>query len=268
MLARSVLEVVSALSDAGCRAWIAGGWGVDALAGQQTREHRDLDLALDASGEEAALQALAALGYVIETDWRPARVELAAPGERWVDLHPVVFDASGTAARPISTAATSTIRPAASPPAASAAGPSRASRRRSSCASAGATSCAPSTTTTWRSSGSMHAMSQPIRDELLDVVFADPVTVAHSHLSRIELAPGMEAGLHRHPCDVVGCVLSGVIRFQVADEPETRLEAGDAFHEPRGVEIPHFDNASDAEPAVFLACYLLAPGEDQLIEML
>ena len=74
-------------------AWVAGGWGVDALVGEQTREHRDLDLAID--GETDALAALAGLGYAIETDWRPARVELAASGERWVDLHPVTFTADG-----------------------------------------------------------------------------------------------------------------------------------------------------------------------------
>src|SRR3954469_14412926 len=95
MLIRSVLEVLSALEAAGCRAWVARGWGVDALVGAQTREHRDLDLAFDAAGEPLALQALGALGYVVETDWRPARVELAAPGARWVDLHPVRFDADG-----------------------------------------------------------------------------------------------------------------------------------------------------------------------------
>ena len=50
--------------------------------------------------------------------------------------------------------------------------------------------------------------------------------------------------------------------------PIRLLAAGDAFHEPAGVEIPHFDNASDAESAVFLACYLLPPGETRLIEML
>lgn len=90
-----VHRVLDALDDAGCRVWVAGGWGVDALVGRQTRPHRDLDLALDATGEVAALGALAALGYVVETDWRPVRVELVAPGARWVDLHPVVFDAAG-----------------------------------------------------------------------------------------------------------------------------------------------------------------------------
>jgi lincosamide nucleotidyltransferase A/C/D/E len=91
----AVLAVLERLESVGCRCWVAGGWGVDVLVGRQTREHRDLDLALDASREEAALGALLRLGYEIETDWRPARIELAAPGARWVDVHPVRFDAVG-----------------------------------------------------------------------------------------------------------------------------------------------------------------------------
>ena len=77
------------------RYWVAGGWGVAALAGGQTRTHRDLDLAVDAGTLPACLQALASLGYVPETDWLPVRVEYAAPGELWVDVHPVTFDDAG-----------------------------------------------------------------------------------------------------------------------------------------------------------------------------
>ncbi len=91
MAAAEVLRVLAVLE----RAWVAGGWGVDALVGEQTREHRDLDLAIDAHTEAKALEALDALGYRVETDWRPARVELAAGHERFVDLHPVTFDAHG-----------------------------------------------------------------------------------------------------------------------------------------------------------------------------
>jgi lincosamide nucleotidyltransferase A/C/D/E len=90
-----IAEVLEALSAHGCRFWIAGGWGVDALVGVRTREHRDLDLAIDDAVEADALRALHALGYEVETDWRPARVELGADGGRWVDLHPVRFDARG-----------------------------------------------------------------------------------------------------------------------------------------------------------------------------
>jgi lincosamide nucleotidyltransferase A/C/D/E len=90
-----VLEILADLAEACCSVWIAGGWGVDALVGRQTRSHRDLDLALDAGNEAAALRALQRRGYRVETDWRPVRIELVAEGRGWVDVHPVVFDATG-----------------------------------------------------------------------------------------------------------------------------------------------------------------------------
>ncbi len=60
-----VLGVVEALQSEGVRFWIAGGWGVDLLAGSQTRRHDDLDVVLaDYEGDEArACRALARLGY-------------------------------------------------------------------------------------------------------------------------------------------------------------------------------------------------------------
>jgi lincosamide nucleotidyltransferase A/C/D/E len=90
-----VLAVLADLAEAGCAVWVAGGWGVDALVGQQTRLHRDLDLAVDARIETMALRILERRGYRVETDWRPVRVELIAEGRGWVDVHPVVFDATG-----------------------------------------------------------------------------------------------------------------------------------------------------------------------------
>jgi lincosamide nucleotidyltransferase A/C/D/E len=90
-----VLAVTAALDEARARFWVAGGWGVDALVGRVTRPHRDLDLAVAAGDLDGAVRRLAALGYRPETDWLPVRLELAAPGGRWVDLHPVVFDGRG-----------------------------------------------------------------------------------------------------------------------------------------------------------------------------
>ncbi len=95
MGAGDVLVVLDRLADAGCRVWISGGWGVDALVGRQSRTHRDLDLAVDATDEVVAMMVLESAGFVIETDWRPVRVELAASGRQWVDLHPVMFRADG-----------------------------------------------------------------------------------------------------------------------------------------------------------------------------
>ena len=88
-------DVLSDLTAAGCALWVGGGWGVDALVGHQTRHHRDLDLAVDTADEAMALNVLHRRGYAVETDWRPVRVELVAPGRGWVDLHPVSFDTSG-----------------------------------------------------------------------------------------------------------------------------------------------------------------------------
>lgn len=50
---------------------------------------------MDADNEATAVRVLELRGYQVETDWRPVRVELAAPGLGWVDLHPVVFDVTG-----------------------------------------------------------------------------------------------------------------------------------------------------------------------------
>lgn len=86
--------MLDALDEAQVAWWLLGGWGVDALVGRQTREHRDLDLAVDRSDWDAALRAGAGLGYAVETDWWPVRVELASPAG-WIDLHPVRFDESG-----------------------------------------------------------------------------------------------------------------------------------------------------------------------------
>ena len=92
-----VLKVLDAVRSTGCRFWLEGGWGVDALVGRQTRPHRDVDVDFDADYEDEVLEVLSRLGYSIETDWRPNRVELSAPGARWVDLHPLVIDDTGDA---------------------------------------------------------------------------------------------------------------------------------------------------------------------------
>ena len=110
-----VFRVLDALAESGIPAWLEGGWGVDALVGRQTRAHRDLDLDIDASQEAEALSVLRRLGYEVETDWRPNRVELVAAGGRWVDLHPLQFD-PGKARQPGLTGSSTTFPSPTSPP--------------------------------------------------------------------------------------------------------------------------------------------------------
>lgn len=97
MTLTEVLAVLRVLDTIGCRYWLEGGWGVDALVGRQTRSHHDLDVNFDAGYEVEALAALRLLGYVVETDWRPNRVELVAGTDGRVDLHPLVLHEDGSA---------------------------------------------------------------------------------------------------------------------------------------------------------------------------
>jgi quercetin dioxygenase-like cupin family protein len=107
----------------------------------------------------------------------------------------------------------------------------------------------------------------PRRTELLVADLDAVPPIERAQLTRIELAPGQASGAHHHPCDVVGTVISGSIRFKVNGRDETVLHAGDPFFEPRDAYVLHFDNAADDQPAVFLACYLLSPGTTEVITM-
>lgn len=46
MTGEDVVEILDLLRGAGIEVWADGGWGVDALLGEQTRPHQDLDLVL------------------------------------------------------------------------------------------------------------------------------------------------------------------------------------------------------------------------------
>jgi lincosamide nucleotidyltransferase A/C/D/E len=100
MTATDVLDVLAALREARVGAWIAGGWAVDALVGEETRRHRDLDLAVRAGDIEPAVAALGSLGYERGLDLLPVRQVLDGPSGRSVDLHPVTFDAIGHGRQP------------------------------------------------------------------------------------------------------------------------------------------------------------------------
>src|SRR4051794_7335199 len=92
-----VLAVVRVIREVGCRFWLEGGWGVDALVGRQTRPHRDVDIDVDGAFEEEVLTALGSMRYEIETEWGPNRVDRVVPGRGWVDVHPLVIDDEGNA---------------------------------------------------------------------------------------------------------------------------------------------------------------------------
>ena len=86
-----VHAVLDALVDV--PAWVIGGWGVDALAGRQTRAHHDLDLFVDGDGTEQAICALARLGFAVRFVWSENR--WSGSGRRLVPSAFVAVDAAG-----------------------------------------------------------------------------------------------------------------------------------------------------------------------------
>ncbi|MEU6167211.1 nucleotidyltransferase domain-containing protein [Streptomyces tanashiensis] len=97
MTAEDVLSVLALLQRVEADVWIGGGWGIDALIGEQSRHHRDLDLMYRHGQEAAAAAALSEAGFEESLSWRPIRFVVTAPGDREIDLHPLVFAEDGSA---------------------------------------------------------------------------------------------------------------------------------------------------------------------------
>lgn len=90
MRMQDVHEVLSVLEEAGLTAWVDGGWGIDALLQQATRQHSDLDLVVLLPEIAAVRSVLADSGYrVVLRDWLPTALALADDNGREVDLHPI-----------------------------------------------------------------------------------------------------------------------------------------------------------------------------------
>lgn len=76
--------------------WLDGGWGVDVLTGRQNREHRDIDIDFDALYKESVISGLKEIGYIVNVDWMPSRMELQHDDYGYIDIHPIDFHPDGS----------------------------------------------------------------------------------------------------------------------------------------------------------------------------
>ena len=99
MDANEVVAVLTTLADAGVDSWLCGGWGIDALLGERTRHHHDLDIGIWSGHEPAAMAALAADGFTMAArdDLRPVRFVMRDSTGRTVEVYPLDFEPDGSA---------------------------------------------------------------------------------------------------------------------------------------------------------------------------
>jgi lincosamide nucleotidyltransferase A/C/D/E len=97
MDAYTVVQLLAGVRAAGLDVWIAGGWGIDALLGCQTRPHRDLDLVHKIEDEDLLMTTLTATGYIESLDARPVRFVMTNAAGNELDFHPLVFAEDGSA---------------------------------------------------------------------------------------------------------------------------------------------------------------------------
>jgi len=76
------------------------------------------------------------------------------------------------------------------------------------------------------------------------------------HAIQVTYPPGATSSAHRHPCPVIGYMISGTMRMQVSDQPPAEYKAGDSFSEmPTDVHRMATNPSADT-PAVFLATFV------------
>jgi lincosamide nucleotidyltransferase A/C/D/E len=92
-----VLAILDALTGEDVPAWVHGGWGVDALLGDQTRDHDDLDLITQLADVPRIRTILAKRGFTMVRGESHTNFVLADDRGREIDFHPVSWDGQGNA---------------------------------------------------------------------------------------------------------------------------------------------------------------------------
>lgn len=103
------------------------------------------------------------------------------------------------------------------------------------------------------------------RTNLLSIQLKEKQGLSKVEIKKVVIPVNGKAEYHLHPCPVVGHIVSGTLLFQIKGEKPQLIKAGEAFYEPKNKPISHFDNASDSEPLVFIAYYLVEENEDLLM---
>lgn len=97
MKAEKVIELLELFTENSIDTVVDGGWGVDALLGEQTRPHDDLDIAIRHESVPKLRKILAERGFVEipRDDTRECNFVLEDEAGNQVDVHSYTFDENG-----------------------------------------------------------------------------------------------------------------------------------------------------------------------------
>src|SRR3990167_7415680 len=97
MNSTDVIALYTQLNRLGIEVWLDGGWGVDALLGEQTRPHSDVDIVIQQQDVPKLRELLERQGYqdVLRDDTSAWNFVLGDTQGRLVDVHAVTLDAEG-----------------------------------------------------------------------------------------------------------------------------------------------------------------------------
>src|SRR5438876_11722889 len=95
MTSDNLLNLLQVFESAGIEAWLDGGWAVDAVLGEQTRRHKDVDIILRVSDLPKLCEILRSRGFEIQHGGSESNFILADLSGLEVDVHAIVFDRDG-----------------------------------------------------------------------------------------------------------------------------------------------------------------------------
>ncbi|MBI2355889.1 MAG: nucleotidyltransferase family protein [Candidatus Doudnabacteria bacterium] len=95
MTSKDIVEIYNKADKAGIKFWIDGGWCVDALLGQQTREHKDLDIAINADDLASFLKLAQAQGFKLSGMDGEYNFVLRDDKAREIDVHAFITNKKG-----------------------------------------------------------------------------------------------------------------------------------------------------------------------------
>jgi lincosamide nucleotidyltransferase A/C/D/E len=95
MDSHDLIAVLDLLESSEIEVWLDGGWGVEALLGEQTRPHKDVDIIVRVDDVPAMISVLGHCGFELADGCQASNFVLKDSQGREVDVHPVRFDEEG-----------------------------------------------------------------------------------------------------------------------------------------------------------------------------